>query len=109
MKCGSHTIHHCFFGHAEGEKVARKIYEQIVSDGIPVHKMASLIRDGPNVNKTIFWKMNELITLENPEFPGLVDLGSCSIHVIHNAFGKGLELHGKEIDQLWMDLQSLFM
>ena len=27
-----------FFGHAEGEKVAVKMYEQLVSDGIPVAK-----------------------------------------------------------------------
>ena len=67
--------------------------------------MVSLIRDGPNVSKTIFQKMNELIIQENPEFPGLVVLGSCSIHVIHNAFGKGLlKQHGKEIDQLCTDL-----
>ena len=97
-----------FFGHAEGEKVAKKIYEQLVSDRLLAHKMASLIRDGPNVNKTIFWKMNKLITQENPEFPGLVDLGSHSIHVIHSVFGKDLEHHIKEIDQLCMDLHSLF-
>ena len=39
---------------------------------------------------------------------GLIDLGSCSIHIIHNAFGKGLEQYGKGIDQLCMDLYSLF-
>ena len=43
-----------FFGHAEGEKVAVKMYEQLVSDGIPVAKLVTLVRDGPNVNKTIF-------------------------------------------------------
>ena len=43
-----------FFGHAEGEKVAVKLYEQLVSDGIPVAKLVTLVRDGPNVNKTIF-------------------------------------------------------
>ena len=42
--------------------------------------------------------MNELILQDCPEFPGLIDLGSCSIHVIHNAFGKGLEKYGKEVD-----------
>ena len=42
-----------FFGHA-GEKVAVKMYEQLVSDGIPVAKLVTLVRDGPNVNKTIF-------------------------------------------------------
>ena len=95
-----------FFGHAEGEKVAVKVYEQLVSDGIPVAKLVTLVQDGPNVNKTIFRKMDELIRHDNPEFTGLVDLGSCSIHTIHNAFGKGQ--CGKEIEQLCMDLRALF-
>ena len=97
-----------FFGHAEGEKVAVKMYEQLVSDGIPVAELVTLVRDGPNVNKTIFQNMDELIRHDNPEFTGLVDLGSCSIHTIHNAFGKGLEKCGKEIEQLCMDLHALF-
>ena len=83
------------------------MYEHLVNNGIPVHRMASLIQDGPNVNKAIFRKMNELILQDCPEFPGPKDLGLCSIHVIHNAFGKGLEKHGKEVDQLCMDLHSL--
>ena len=97
-----------FFGYAEGGKVAVKMYEHLVSDGIPVAKLVTLVRDGPNVNKTIFQKMDELIRHDNPEFTGLVDLGSCSIHTIHNAFGKGLEKCGKEIEQLCMDLHALF-
>ena len=43
-----------FFGHAEGEKVAQKMFEKLLNDQIPVDRMVSLIRDGPNVNKTIF-------------------------------------------------------
>ena len=60
------------------------MYEQLVSGGIPVAKLVTLVLDGPNVNKTIFRKMDELIRHDNPEFTGLVDLGSCSIHTIHN-------------------------
>ena len=52
--------------------------------------------------------MDELIRHDNPEFTGLVDLDSCSIHTIHNAFGKGLEKCGKEIEQLCMNLHALF-
>ena len=52
--------------------------------------------------------MNELILQDHPEFPGLIDLGSCTIHTVHNAFGKGMEQFGKEIDQLCIDLHSLF-
>ena len=32
-----------FFGHAEGEKVAVKMYEQLVSDRIPVAKLVTLV------------------------------------------------------------------
>ena len=40
-----------FFGHAEDDKVSLKMYEEMHNDGIPVDKMATLLRDGPNVNK----------------------------------------------------------
>ena len=36
--------------------VAKKMYSKMLEDGIPVEKMATLVRDGPNVNKTIFKK-----------------------------------------------------
>ena len=54
----------------------------------------------------LFRKMNELILQDCPEFSGLIDLGSCSIHVLHNAFGKGLEKYGRVVDQLCMDLHA---
>ena len=97
-----------FFGHAEGVKVTLKMYERIQNDGIPVNKMVTLVRDGPNVNKTMFNKMNELIQQDYPRFTGLIDLGSCTIHTVHNAFGKGIEQYGSEIDLLCKDLYTLF-
>ena len=97
-----------FFGHAEGEKVVQKMFEKLMNDQIPVDRMVSLIHDGPNVNKTIFRRLNEMITEEYPEYPGLIELGSCSIHIVHNAFEDGLGQFGKEIDQLCLDLHLLF-
>ena len=60
-----------FFGHAEGDKVAQKMFEKLMNDQIPVNGMASLIRDGPNVNKTIFQRLNEMITEVYPEIYGI--------------------------------------
>ena len=97
-----------FFGHAEGDKVAEEMYDSMPVDGLPVNKLATPIRDGPNVNKTIFRKVNERISQDHPNFPDLVDLGSCTIHMVHNAFGKALEQYGKDTDQLYTDLHSLF-
>ena len=97
-----------FFGHAEGDKVVTTIYNRMLSDGIAVDKMLTLIQDGQNVNKTIFCEMNELIATDHLEFQGLIDLGSCTIHTVHNAFGKDIEQYGKDIDQLYTYLHSLF-
>ena len=96
-----------FFGHAEGVIVALKMYERMQNDGIPVGKMVQLVWDGPNVNKTIF-KINELTQQDYPESKGLIDLGSCTIHTVHNAFGKCIEQYGTEIDLLCKDLYALF-
>ena len=46
-----------FFGHAEGAKVASRMFSQMKDDGIPMGKLIALARDDPNVNKTI---LNEL-------------------------------------------------
>ena len=66
--------------------MADKIYHQMVQDGLPTEKLATLVQDGPNVNETIFHVVERLIKEDHPEFPGLVDLGSCVIHTVHNAF-----------------------
>ena len=86
----------------------------MLEDELPAERMATLVRDGLNKNRTIFWKVNELILQDHPKFPGLIDLASCTIHTVHNAFGKGMEKFGKEIDQLcvlldarWEDFKEL--
>ena len=48
-----------FFGHAEGKKVADRIFQTMVKDDLPITKLCTLVRDGPNVNKTIFRKLKE--------------------------------------------------
>ena len=71
-------------------------------------KLIALARDGPNVNKTILNELQQMIKDDYPQFAGFVDIGSCVLHVVHNAFGKGLEIYGKEVDQLCLDLHSIF-
>ena len=80
----------------EGVKVATAIYDKIQDDGIQVDKSLTLIWHGLNVNKTIFQKMNELISGDHPEFKGLIDLSSCTLHTVHNAFEKGIGQYGKD-------------
>ena len=80
----------------------------IEEDNIPVDKLVTLVRDGPNVNMAIMRKIEQTIKDKHPEFKGSVDLGSCVLHAIHNGFGKGLQMYGKDIDQLYLDLHAIF-
>lgn len=38
----------------------------------------------------------------------LIDVGSCDIHIIHNAFKKGLDTYGKNIADLSINLHYFF-
>ena len=97
-----------FFGHAEGAKVASRMFSQMKDDGIPMGKLIALARDGSNASKTILNELQQMIKDDYPQFAGFVDIGSCVLHVVHNAFGKGLEKYGKEVDQLCLDLHAIF-
>ena len=88
--------------------MASRMFSQMKDDGIPMGKLIALARDGPNVNKTILNELQQMIKDDYPQFAGFVDIGSCVLHVVHNAFGKGLEKYGKEVDQLCLDLHSIF-
>ena len=78
--------------------------EQFHESNIPVDKLITLVRDGPNVNKAIMRKMEQTIKDEHPEFKGFVDL---VLHAVHNSFGKGLEMYGKDmISCAWIFMPS---
>ena len=97
-----------FLGHAEADKVVSRMIEQFHEDNIPVDKLVTLVRDGPNVNMAIMRKIEQTIKDKHPEFKGFVDLGSCVLHAVHNGFGKGLQMYGKDINQLYLDLHAVF-
>ena len=61
--------------------------------------------DGPNVD----WKMLDLIVEDrnsNETYPNLLDVGSCSLHVVHGTFRTGMKQTGWGIDLLLKSLYS---
>ena len=60
--------------------------------------------DGPNVNKTIWNIVNDaLLNLPSRNYD-LTDIGTCNLHICHNAFAKGLEVFGSSISEFVIDL-----
>jgi hypothetical protein len=64
--------------------------------------MLCLSSDGLHVNKSVANQVNS--ALNSSDLPVLVDIGSCNLHVVHNAFGKGLQAFGQESEKLPLEL-----
>jgi hypothetical protein len=78
-----------FLGHAPAETVRDVIIDSFRTDGLDIKRLLMIGRDNPNVNKAI----EKLLDAELKQVGGeLLKLGSCNIHVIHNAFKSGAKI-----------------
>ena len=67
------------------------VFEDLADNGlitVPINKLIALSSDGPNVNAAITNLVNKELT--DSHLPMMVDIGSSSLHKVHNAFAKGL-------------------
>lgn len=65
--------------------------------------------DGPNVNFKLLKDLSEEIrqTREDPDFDFL-NIGSCGLHTVHNAFKAGIKNTGWNIEDFLTSLYHLF-
>ena len=91
-----------FFGHAQASMVVSSMLENLANNGIPLNRLLCLSSDGPNVNKSIATMINK--HLNDAHLPPLVDTGMCNLHVLHNAFGKGIQVFGCDAEKLAIEL-----
>ena len=69
--------------------------------------MFQVSMDGPNVN----WKLYNSIVQEwseNDDYPDLIDIGSCSLHVVHGTFRTGVQKTKWGINSILKPLNNLF-
>lgn len=103
-----HFLKATMFGHATGKCVANIILETLQETGyeLPLGKLLNLGSDGPNMNKTVWNKVNE--NVKSKGCPGLLPFIPCNMHVVHNSFRKGLKVYGQEAEELAIDIFYLF-
>ena len=92
-----------FLGHTTAKDLKRAFEES--TGKLDLKNLIQLSMDEPNVN----WKMLDLIVEDrnsNETYPNLLDVGSCSLHVVHGAFRTGMKQTGWGIDLLLKSLYS---
>lgn len=95
-----------FLGHADAKIICKSILETLKGENISITKILMLNMDGPNTNLLVAKKVNEeLLKLGSKE---LVDIGTCSLHKVHNCFAKALGELPLDIDEFCVDLFAFF-
>lgn len=79
-------------GHATAEILKDKILNALNSDELNLKHLIMVSSDGPNVNKKLLSILNDHLTSKSNGIghTGLVLIGSCNLHIVHNSFEHGL-------------------
>lgn len=99
-----------FFCRAKAADVAEmleNLHDNSTYD-LPWDRLFSISVDGPNINKAIYRNLNKF--LKDNNYGRLIELITCTIHVVHNAFRKCMSSNafGEMVEQLVFDLHAWF-
>lgn len=89
-------------GHGYASTISSAIISALEENNLLLSKCVALSSDGPNVSKAVWKTINQTLIETNNH--GLVDISTCNLHVVHNSFGKGLEVYGNQIEELAVDI-----
>ncbi|CAN8021727.1 unnamed protein product [Ixodes persulcatus] len=93
-----------FMGHSTAEDLQEKLLAALAD--LPLVKAVQLSMDGPNVNLKCFRGMQEYLR-RNHQVQCL-DLGTCGLHTIHNAYRAGLVASKWGLENLLSSLNAIF-
>nr|XP_047145416.1 uncharacterized protein LOC124818488 [Hydra vulgaris] len=97
-----------FFGRATAEDVKTMLADLHHNERfyLPRDRLFNISADGPNINKAIWRLLNA--DLHSNGFNGLLPFVSCTLHTVHNAFRKAIDVVGEDAEQLAFDLHTWF-
>ncbi|KAK8788935.1 hypothetical protein V5799_021289 [Amblyomma americanum] len=93
-----------FMGHSTAEDLKQKLLAALAD--LPLAKAVQLSMDGPNVNLKCFREMQKYLQ-QNHQVQCL-DLGTCGLHTIHNAYRAGAVASKWGIENLLSSLSAIF-
>lgn len=87
---------------------AKNLFDALVSslNKLELKRLGQLSMDGPSTN----WNVLQLLhdDREEKEYPRIVNIGSCSLHVLHGAFKCGMEAVSWDVGKVLKAICQLF-
>jgi hypothetical protein len=71
-------------------------------------KMLQVSMDGPSTNFKFLGELIEDRKQQDPDLPGILQLGSCSLHIVHGAFSLAVQKTGWNLERLLRAIWYLF-
>ncbi|XP_072564133.1 uncharacterized protein [Paramormyrops kingsleyae] len=93
-----------FMGHSSAQDIVEKISNLLSETGIK--NLVQISMDGPNVNWKVFETLQKQV--QNDVRKSLINIGSCGLHILHNAFRHGCKSAGWEVEHGLSSLYWLF-
>ena len=91
-----------------GHTTSKDIYDNFIeaTKKLDPSKLLSVSIDCPNVNLKFIELMQS--NRDENELPALIDIGSCSLHVVHGGFKCGAEKSGWGINKILRSSYQIF-
>ncbi|XP_067136817.1 uncharacterized protein [Centruroides vittatus] len=96
----------CLLGRADAETLHTYIIKAIDDANLSLHKLLMIGSDGPNVNQKVLRLFKEDVLGIRKK--SLVDIGTCTIHIIHNTYLKALHELGEDASELIVAVYRFF-
>ena len=93
-----------FLGHATAANMVDAFLDACRC--VNLNRMLQLSMDGPNVNWSFYGKL--MAEVHDDSNRKMIDIGSCGLHVVHNAFKAGFEATGWDIKSFLWALFTIF-
>lgn len=95
-----------FIGIATSTDILDKLYESMEHASLSSKNLIMLGSDGPNVNKKVMQLINDKMIVERKK--PLIDIGTCNIHILHNAYQYALRELGDNGSELILAVFHFF-
>lgn len=95
-----------FIGQATAKDIQEKLNEALDNANLSRQMLLMLGSDGPNVNKKVARLINDEVIAVRQK--SLVEMGTCNIHIVHNAYVKGLSHLGENASDLVLAVYYFF-